>query len=436
MDVEAPETIHFGNTLAAAVRAGDVSEERIDDAVRRVLRSLLRTLAAPDPETYTTDMIACDTHVALAREAAEKSIVLLKNDGTLPWEPANARRLLVLGRLADLPNLGDHGSSRVHPSEVITPLAGLRAACPQGGEITYDPGDDLERVRRLASEADVVLVVAGYTHEDEGEFIPHPSSDPSAEAIGGDRLDLTLGETQEALVLAAADANANTVVAVMAGSAVLMEAWRQKVAGILMLWYPGMAGGAALANVLFGAVNPSGHLPFTIPQRAEDLPFFDRDAKAITYDLWHGYTKLERDRVAPAFAFGFGLSYTEFTLTNPSVSVEESAEKLRVDVDVTNAGEREGATVTQVYAGPATPSADHPVKRLCGFRRDTLAAGEQRRVGIDVRLKDLAFFDVGSRRWRLAGPEWRIHVAASSTGTDARVVTARLPERTWSIRER
>jgi beta-glucosidase len=222
----------------------------------------------------------------------------------------------------------------------------------------------------------------------------------------------------------------------MAGSAVLMEAWQHRVAGILMLWYPGMAGGAALANVLLGTVNPSGHLPFTIPQRAEDLPLFERDATAITYDLWHGYTKLERDGIAPAFPFGFGLSYTEFKLANPSATLDETGEMLCVEVDVTNAGRCEGTAVLQVYAGPAVSTSDQPVKRLCGFRRDTLAAGEQRLLTIGVGVKDLAFFDVDGRCWRLAGPDWQIHVGASSADPGAQVLTVRVPEKTWSIRER
>lgn len=436
LDVEAPDTIHFGDKLAEAVRRGEVGEERVDDAVRRVLTSLFGIHAAPDPEPYGPEVVACDAHVALAREAARKSIVLLKNDGVLPWSPGGIRRLVVLGPLADQPNLGDHGSSRVRPPEVVTPLAGLREAGPEGCEIVHDPGDDIQRVRALATDADAVLVVAGYSHEDEGEYIPAQLGGAEGRTIGGDRLDLTLGADQEAMILAAAAANPATVVAVMAGSAVVMEAWRHRVAGILMLWYPGMEGGRALADVLLGAVAPSGHLPFSVPVRAEDLPFFDRDAEAITYDLWHGYTKLERDGVEPAFPFGFGLSYTGFELANPSVAIENGGETLRVVVEVANVGPREGDLVTQVYAGPASPRADQPKKRFCGFRRDALTAGERRTIAIEVATRDLAWFDVGARCWRLGGQPWRIAVGASCADADARALVVPLPEKTWSIRER
>lgn len=432
LDVEAPDTHHFGDKLCEAVRAGEVSEARIDDAVRRVLRSLLRVLAVPDPESYPAQVVACEAHVALAREAAEKSIVLLRNQAELPWDPAALRRLLVLRALAERPNTGDHGSSRVYPPDVVTPLAGLRAACPEDCEIVYDPGGDRERVRALASAADAVLVVAGYTHADEGEFIPVGMSG-DGHPIGGDRVDLTLGAEQESLIRAAADANAHTVVAVMAGSAVLMQAWSERVAGIVMLWYPGMAGGTALADVLLGRVNPSGHLPFSIPAAASDLPFFDRDAEAIRYDLWHGYTKLERDGIRPAFPFGMGLSYTPFGFANPTARLAGD-DVVCVEFDVSNEGAREGTAVAQVYAGRETPAPDHPHKRLCGFQRVVLTAGETRRVSIDVLLKDLAYFDVDARCWRLEREPWRMAVGGSSASCIA--VGLELPERSWSIRER
>lgn len=439
LDVEAPDTIQFGAKLRKAVDGGDVPRERIDDGVRRVLRSLFRTLARPDPEPYPSDVVACPAHVALAREAAEKSIVLLKNDGTLPWQASGLRRVLVLGRLADEVNLGDHGSSHVDPPSAVTPLAGLRAACPPDCEITIDTGDDLERVRALAAAADAVLVVAGYTHEDEGEYIPGAMGDeygdPERPSVGGDRTDLRLAADQEALIQAAGDANPRTVVAVMTGSAVLMNDWSERVAGILVLWYPGMEGGAALADVLLGAVNPSGRLPFTVPVDAEDLPDFDREATSVEYDLWHGYTKLEREGVAPAFPFGFGLSYTSFALADLSVTPEPEAEALRVAVDVENTGDRAGATVVQVYAGFAEPDADQPRKRLCGFQRVALEPDERSRVTIPVALRDLAWFDVRRSRWRLGTPAWRIFVGASSADPDGLAATVEIPEHTWSLRD-
>ena len=435
LDVEAPDTFRFGEHLAERVRTGAVAPERLDDGVRRVLRSLVRILAAPDPETYPADAIASPAHVALAREAAEKSVVLLQNDGTLPLDNASLGRLLVVGSLAEFENLGDHGSSRVYPPHVVTPLAGLRAGAPENFEIMFDSGEDLEATRRAATGAHAVLVLAGYTHADEGEYIPDipaPGSDEAPGSMGGDRLDLTLGKAQEALILAVCEANPRTVVAIMAGSAVVVEAWRDRVAAILLIWYPGMEGGHALADIVFGRINPSGRLPFSVPKRTEDLPFFDRDAFSITYDLWHGYTLLERDGVSPAFPFGFGLGYADFSFENPEVQINPETEAAHVLADVRNEGMREGTAVVQVYAGPDPPSPEHPAKRLCGFARVVLGPDETRRVSIEVVLRDLAFYDTPAGCWRLESGQ-TIGVGSSCAPEDLLNVSITLDPLRWSV---
>jgi beta-glucosidase len=436
LDVEAPDTIHFGEKLVAAVRAGDVAEERVDDAVRRVLGTLLRTLAVPDPEPYGPEAVACPEHVALAREVARKSIVLLRNEGVLPFDASGLRRLVVLGRLADEPNLGDHGSSRVFPPTVVTPLEALRAALPASCEIVHDPGDDPARVAALADGADAVLVVVGYTHVDEGEYIPAELGAPEGRAVGGDRLDLGLGEAQEALVLAAASVSPRTVVAVMSGSAVLMERWRERVGAILMLWYPGMEGGAALAEVLLGQAGPSGRLPFSVPRRREDLPPFDRDARRVEYDLWHGYTHLDREGIEPAYPFGFGLGYTHFTCSAPRVRLDAASRRVVVEAEVANAGGRAGETVLQVYGGLARPGPEDPVRRLCGFRRLALEPGATAELAIDVALRDLARFDADARRWVVDAGAWRLWAGFSAREGDLRPAEIELPAFAWSVSDR
>ncbi len=436
LDVEAPDTIHFGKKLEDAVDAGDVSAERIDDAVARVLRSLFHIVFRRDTEEYGADVVACDAHVALAREAAHKSIVMLENREVLPWDAGVQRKILVLGKLADAPNLGDHGSSRVWPPQVVTPLGGLRASLPPGIEVTYDDGTDLDRVVQLASEADAVLVVAGYDHRDEGEYIPGQVGDPDAKCIGGDRVDLSLGSDQEAVILAAARASANVVVAVISGSAVLMENWRNEVGGILLLFYPGMEGGTALADVLYGRVNPSGRLPFSVPERASDLPLFDRDATAVRYDLWHGYTKLERDGTPPAYPFGFGRSYTTFDWTDARVTVDEAAQTILAEVTVTNTGKRSGCTVVQVYAGWADPHPEQPRKRLCGFQRVQLAAGVHAQATVEIAWKELAFFDTAAHNWTLGATDWELSVGASSATAELTRLGFALPRCTWSVERR
>lgn len=340
MDIELPDAIHFGRRLAPAVARGAVPERRIDDAVRRLLTQQLRftdaLAAAPQP-----DVLACAEHRALAREVATRAIVLLRNepvDGVrvLPLAPDRVRRVAVLGSLADVANTGDRGSSNVHPPYVVTPLQGLRAALePHGVEVVADA--DPRTAARTAAAADVAIVIAGYTAEDEGEgfggefppaevrpLLPEVrpdqagalqaalarlSADESPVGRGGDRRSLTLRDEDEELILAVARANPRTVVALECGSAVIMERWRREVPAILMLWYPGMEGGRALADIVLGDASPSGRLPFAVPTDAAHLPSFDPDAKSATYGPLHGQRLLDHLGVPAAFPFGHGLGY-------------------------------------------------------------------------------------------------------------------------------
>ena len=205
-------------------------------------------------------------------------------------------------------------------------------------------------------------------------------------ALGGDRERLTLHPRDEALIHAVTAANPKTIVAVMAGSAVIMEAWRERAAAILMLWYPGMEGGHALAEALIGRVNPSGRLPCVFPARAEDLPTFDRDATAITYDLWHGYRKMERDGASPAFPFGFGLSYARFDYANLRLTRTEltGSDVLEATVEVTNVSDRPGEEVVQLYVAAIGSKVERAPKELKAFARVALAPGETRAVRLAV----------------------------------------------------
>ena len=422
-DIEMPFGVLFARDLKPLVQSGEVPVERIDDAALRILRQQVRFGQGRDPANYTPEIVGCEAHRRLAREAAEKSIVLLKNeDSLLPLK--NVRRLAVIGRLADAPITGDGGSSNTRPPYVVTPLQGLRSVF--GDKVVYDDGQDVSRAAAVAREADVVLVVAGYTHADEGEYIPpdifadflqnFPPPPPEYQEfaqniegggvdtgmpLGGDRERLSLHPRDEALIEAAAAANPQTVVAIIAGSAVITEAWRARARAILMLWYPGMEGGHALADVLSGQVNPSGKLPCSFPKAAEDLPFFDRNATKITYDLWHGYRKLERDGAAPAFPFGFGLSYTTFIYSDLQLARTElgASDMLEATVAVTNTGPVRGEEVVQLYVAAEGSQVERAPKELKGFARIALDAGETRKVRLSVRVSDLAYFDAETSNW-------------------------------------
>ena len=421
LDLEAPEAIHFGPKLLEAVRTGDVAERDVDDALRRVLTTVLRL--APDTERGAAELIACDAHRRLAREAAERSAVLLENRGELlPLDARKLRSLAVIGSLADTVNLGDHGSSRVRPPEVVTVLEGLRRYLGDRVTIRYASGESRDEAVATARACDAVLVVVGYTHRDEGEFMPADMVMEGADhragegTIGGDRDDLALSRAHEDLLLAVVAANPRCCAAVIAGSAVTMERWREKLPAILLTWYAGMEGGSALARLLFGEISPSGRLPFSIPRSAEDLPFFDKNADAIEYDLWHGYSRLDRDGSEPAYAFGYGLSYTRFSYAEPRVVVE--GEGICVETVVTNSGKRAADEVVQLYVGVEHSKVERPRKLLKAFARVALEPGEARPVMLRVEREALATYDPLLRRWVVEDAEHVAYVGGSSRDID------------------
>jgi len=419
-DVEMPFAMHFNRDLKALVGRGEVPIQRIDDAVVRVLRQQIRFAQGRDPQDYPLEVVGCAAHRQVAREAAEKAIVLLKNEGgLLPFK--GIKKLAVIGKLADTPNTGDGGSSNTYPAYVITPLQGLRQALEGQAEITYDDGSNPARAAQVASKADAVVMVVGYTHQDEGEYVtpdaflelssnfPQPTQDemPIVQAMmanmgninsmppGGDRKRLSLNPEDEALILAVAAANPRTVVAMMGGSAIITENWRPQVPAILMLWYPGMEGGHAFADILLGKVNPSGKLPCVFAARAQDLPVYDINANAITYDLWHGYRKLERDGNAPAFPFGFGLSYTTFRFAGLRLdqSKLEAQDTLAATLLVTNQGSLPGETVVQCYVAVPDSRVERAPRELKAFQRLALQPGETKTVRLEIPVKELAYYD-------------------------------------------
>ncbi len=451
-DLEMPFRMIFQATLPAAVAAGRVPMARIDDAVRL----LLLAQATVPGGTYPASLRGCRGHRELAREAATKSIVLLRNVGAvLPLRGIGS--LAVIGPLADSANLGDRGSSdtRPPPGTVVSPLAGLRAAAPELQLFPCD-GHDLAKACALAARSDAALVVVGLDWRHEGEHI-HPGDlapilgqapppdglvrlvgrrrllplwSHLAEAVAqvtrlgsaraggafasGDRTRLELPAGQEALILAIAAANPRTVVVLMVGGAILCESWRQRVPGLLLLWYPGQRGGEALADVLLGRVSPSGRMPFAVPSDPGHLPPFDPRARRITYDLWHGYRRLARLGQPAAFPFGFGLSYASFRASD--VAIEPQAgegfpEGLRLGVTVHNTGTMAAEDVVQVYLEPPGLAVERPRRTLVGFTRVRLEPGESKRLWLEIALGRLAWFDAASGAFRLEAGRHRLVVA-------------------------
>jgi beta-glucosidase len=400
-DLEMPFRFLHAAGLKAAVADGSVPIEVLDDACRRLLGQQIRfrSIGSTSAAAYKSASVASVAHRALARRASAESMVLLRNDGVLPLHP-EVRTLAVIGVLANTANTGDGGSSNVRPPAVVTPLEGLKASFEStGGTVIYDDGTDLDRAATVAASADVAVLVVGYTHADEGEYVglagptelramypPLPDElKPSlgaalgardsgkGMAIGGDRVSLRLHGADVELIQAVAGAQPASVVVLECGSAVLMEEWRDLPAAILVAWYPGMEGGHALADVLTGRVNPSGHLPFVLPTSESHLPPFDRTATSIVYGPLHGQWLVDSLGERAAFPFGYGLSYTTFEI------IGAQRVSAGVVVEVRNTGPVDGACVVQLYRRVhAKPT------KLCGFAKVVVAANTMQRVEVAV----------------------------------------------------
>jgi len=408
LDIEMPRPKVYGRKLLAAVESGAVPVDLVDDAVRRILRIMLRFGILDGRPPAAESVVACRGHTDLAREVAEKSLVLLRNAGELlPLDRSRLRRLAVVGELAGAKNLGDRGSSHVSPPWVITALAGIEDAAGPG--IVVEPiltdAPSAAQLDRVAG-ADAVIVVAGLSSKDEGE----------GQVSAGDRLRLELPEAQEELILRVAAANPRTVVVLEGGSAIAVESWIEQVPAVLLAWYPGMEGGLAIAAGLFGDVNPGGRLPITFARSQAELPAFDVEHDEVEYGPLHGYGLADHAGFEPRFAFGFGLSYTRFAYR--ALVMESSTLRadglLHATVEVANVGTRAGDEVVQLYVGCARSRLARPVRELKGFARVHLAPGETTRVEFEVPMSELRYWDEAARGWLLEETDYVAWVGPSS----------------------
>lgn len=450
MDMEMPLPVHFGMELKKAVEEGRLDESLLDRAILRILKTQFTFENTPDSMSYDTSLIACEKHIALARRAAEESMVLLKNrDGLLPFSKGK-QNLLVIGHLADLPNTGDHGSSRVYPPYVVTALQGIREKAGKNARITYIDETDIAQIRQLAPTADAIIVIAGNDFNDEGEFVVPDKELNSAQLmaqgyknnsrpfmsklmkageksgradtsytsndgkrVGGDRKGLSLRTAEIDAIRTAGGLNNNTVVVLTCGSMIMTKEWDTAASAILYSWYSGMEGGHALADILWGDVVPSGKLPFSIPDDVEHLPTVDFfHADRIYYDYDHGYRKLDRDGNKAAYPFGYGLSYTNFSYG--TVATERTQKGVTVKAAITNNGTYAGDEVVQVYVSFPQSSVKRHVKELKGFQRVHLECGETKEVLIELSESELKYYEPLERKWILEKTLCRIWVGGSS----------------------
>lgn len=445
LDIEMPGNDSFGEPLKKAVESGEVPVARLNDMVHRILRTEFDSGIVDNPRQPQSPDVMKGFEVA--QKVEEKGAVLLKNDrNLLPLSATSTKSIAVIGGHADLGVMSGGGSSQVSPAggsavppppELANnplaifmmsvyhrspPLNGIREKAPEA-RVEFDPGTDPASAAALAKSSQVAIVFA-VQHESEGI----------------DLQNLSLPDKQDALIEAVAAANPHTIVVLETGGAVLMP-WIDKVSAVIEAWYPGIRGSEALANVLFGDVNPSGKLPLTFPRSEADLPHpkhvdppaADAEHPApqlpgfpsmvalfmkvgptfdATYDegLKVGYKWYDAEKKPVLFPFGFGLSYTTFAYSGISVAPGDST---TVTFTVKNSGKRRGTETAEVYAS-LPDAAGEPPKRLVGWTRVELAPGESKQVSVPVSRDRLMVYDEASDSWKLVPGNYLIRVGSSS----------------------
>ena len=423
---------YLANPYLELLRKGEVGTGELDDKARRVLRLIFRT-AMNSRKPFGS--LCSPEHNAAARRIAGEGMVLLKNDGgVLPVDLSKTKKLLVVGENAVKMMTVGGGSSSLKVKHECTPLEGIRAAVGDKAEVLYErgyvgdvtgdyngvvTGQDLSEGRsgaQLLADA-----IAAARKVDAVVFIGGLNKGDHQDSEGADRLQLGLPYGQDAVIGALAEANPNLAVVFVSGNAVAMP-WIDRVPAVLEAWYSGSEAGNALADVLFGAVNPSGKLPFTFPVRLEDCSAhsageYPGEGQVVYRDgIFVGYRWIEKERIEPLFAFGHGLSYTTFDIANVRADRTSLATtgRLRVSADVTNTGGRAGAEVVQLYIGDKLSSLPRPVKELKGFEKVYLAPGQSRTVTFEIDPGMLACYDDAKGVWGAEPGEFTAYVGAAS----------------------
>jgi beta-glucosidase len=402
--------------VVEAVRSGELTESTLDESVRRILGIVFR--AAETPKGAPFDAAA---HHALARRIAAEGMVLLKNNGILPLE--KHQHIAVIGRAAKEAHFQGGGSSHINPTQVDSPFNELQKSAGDS-KLTfaegYPAGTDFDQARiyaavKNARSADVALI-----------YIALPES---KESEGYDRADLDLTPQQVALIQAVAAVQPKTVVILNNGAPVVMSAWIDGAAAVLEAWMMGQAGGGAIADVLFGKVNPCGRLAETFPLRLVDTPAhinFPGGAGQVSYGegIFIGYRYYDAKEVPVLFPFGYGLSYTTFAYKNLKVSPGQGrdgsavsfkdVDGLTVSVDVTNTGKRTGKEVVQVYVHDRKSGLVRPPKELKGFAKLELQPGETKTVTLALDFRAFAYYHPDYQQWITEDGEFDLLVGSSS----------------------
>lgn len=430
---------YFKEPLKEAVMNGWVSQERFDDMARRVIYPLFEHGVIDNPVPKASNNIDFKKNGLISQSDAEEAIVLLKNEKLLPLAK-DLKKIAVIGSHANLGVLSGGGSSQVYPVGGMavkdlgpkffpgpmvyypsSPMKAIQARYPNA-KVAFDSGVDAKAAAKLAAESDLVLVFANQW---------------TAESV--DVPNLSLPDNQDAIIDAIANANKKTVVVLETGGAVTMP-WLNKVGAVVEAWYSGTNGGEAIARVLTGEVNPSGHLPITFPASESQLPHEKvtgyPEVKDARFDvIYHegatvGYKWFDAKNHKPLFPFGFGLSYTEFAMNDLKAEVKNG--QLTASFTVKNTGTLAGKDVAQVYVAPVNAKWEAP-KRLGAFKKVDLKPGESTHVNVSVDPRLLGMYDSKSKTWTVAKGEYQVMLATSSADIVSSV-KVKLPKKVLDVR--
>ena len=425
LDNEEPLDEFYGEKLKQAVQAGTVPMSQLDDHVRRILRSEFLSGIVDFPTQKS--VVDVDGGFAISRHIAEQSIVLLKNQANiLPLDPAKVHSIAIIGPHADMGMISGGGSAQVAPEGGVSPkwqehvwfptspMKAVQALAPEA-TVKFDSGADPASAAALAKQSDIAIVFA-YQWMSEGMDLPN----------------LSLPENQDAMIEQVAAANPHTIVVLETGTAVLMP-WLDKVDGVVEAWFAGSKGADAVANILFGKVNPSAKLPMTFPLHIADLPHpeliqppahstgsaavqhwvLTQPTFNVNYDegLLVGYKWYDAKHKPVLFPFGYGLSYTTYSYAD--FKVEPGSDTTTVSFTLKNTGSRDGEEIAEVYA-TLPDSANEPPKRLVGFTKVALKAGESKNVTVTVPRQYLSIYDEKSDQWKLVPGNYTFMAGGSS----------------------
>jgi beta-glucosidase len=413
--------------LKHLLEKGDITEENINDSIKKLFLVYRKVGLFENPKMFSMGIRNNPEHQELSRKIAEEGTVLLKNKGILPLQIDNIKSLAILGsnKNKKFGKLLYGGSSAVKPPYEITPEQGIINKCKGKIKFVKEP-----------KSADIVILFLGLNHDKEGgrrEFISgffrkkkkaRVTGNDSEEA---DRAQLDLPKEQVELINDTVRLNPNTVVVLINGSPLVMDDWIENVPAVVEAWYGGMEAGSAIANVLFGDVNPSGKLPISFPKSLKDSPAHKSENSfpgslenlTVSYKegIYIGYRHFDKFNINPLFPFGFGLSYTNFSYEDLKLNksiMKGLNDSLEIQIGIKNTGERTGAEIIQVYASDLESKIDRPLKELVGFEKVELVPNEKKTIDITIYAKDLAYYDVISHDWKIDNGMFQIQIGSSS----------------------